>query len=101
MSAGPGWLDQLRTSLSQPGLTEFWRAGLNRGSYPGIDSAGCVFGGCKAASIWRLVTGDLSEHIARLNYCDQHAIMVAYARSLPCTSCGKQMRVEVREKMIL
>jgi hypothetical protein len=80
-------------------LTEFWRAGVNRDSYPGTDSNTCVFAPCRKQAVWRLILGDMSEHIARLNYCEGHAILVAFAKLLPCTTCGRQYRVEVREKM--
>lgn len=86
--------------LRPPALSEFWRAGVNRGSYPGTDSATCLLG-CTRASTWRFILGDASEHVARLNYCDEHAILVASAPRLECQAagCGKAMRIEIREKM--
>jgi hypothetical protein len=92
------FLTGLRSSLDAR-LTEFWRPGINRGSYPGTDSETCVFSVCSHKPVWRLIAGDMSEHIARLNYCEPHAIMVAFATSLPCTTCGKNYRIDVREKM--
>lgn len=100
------WMDGLSGGLRrqpqppQTELPEFHRAGINRDSYAdGSDSKTCVFGGCVLASRWRFLIGDVNEHIARLCYCDAHAIFVAYARSHQCTACGQPMRIEVREKM--
>ena len=79
-------------------LTEFWRAGLNRDSYPGTDSSICGAMPCSAEPAWRFMIGDLSEHIARVCYCSPHAIVVA-TTPLTCTECGRSMRVDAREKM--
>lgn len=96
--------DELGRVFGLPGqparqLTEYHRPGINRGSYPGLDSPTCVFQPCTKPAVWRLIAGDMAEHIARLNYCEQHAVMVVFAKSLPCTTCGRQYRIDVREKM--
>lgn len=63
------------------------------------DSPVCRHGGCTDASAWRYWLGDLSEHIARINLCERDARVFDTAPRLPCTLCGKQMKIEKKERM--
>jgi hypothetical protein len=69
-----------------------------------VDSPTCTHneGKCGQPSRWRFMLGDESEHIARLNMCDEHARQMG-GFSTPwrwqCLMCKKEMRLERIEPM--
>ena len=77
--------------------------------------------GCKLRSIWLYLLACKHEHVARLNPCEMHAVILDQSLSVchaprkewirlpdrswsyiePGAICGAMMRVERREKLVL
>lgn len=85
------------------------------------DSETCTMTGCQLASIWLYLLACEHEHIARLNPCEMHAVVIDH-QLLVCHAprknwfrtprggwwsqpsgaiCGARMKVECRERLVL